>query len=99
MIPYGMTSFNIGLDEVNGGINKDPDDVFRRYLYAPDIPDPDLVIRTSGEFRLSNFLLWESAYAEFWKTDSLWPDFGRDEFDAALEAFGSRDRRMGGRPE
>ena len=75
------------------------DDVFRRYLYAPDVPDPDLVIRTSGEFRLSNFLLWESAYAEFWKTNSLWPDFGRDEFEAALEAFRSRDRRMGGRPE
>ena len=72
------------------------DDVFRRYLYAPDVPDPDLVIRTSGEFRLSNFLLWESAYAEFWKTDSLWPDFGRGEFEAALEAFASRDRRMGG---
>lgn len=75
------------------------DDVFRRYLYAPDVPDPDLVIRTSGEFRLSNFLLWESAYAEFWKTDTLWPDFGRDEFDAALAAFASRDRRMGGRPK
>lgn len=73
------------------------DDMFRRYLYAPDVPDPDLVIRTSGEFRLSNFLLWESAYAEFWKTDTLWPDFGRDEFDAALKAFRSRDRRMGGR--
>ena len=73
------------------------DDVFRRYLYAPDIPDPDLIIRTSGEFRLSNFLLWESAYSEFWKTGSLWPDFCRSEFDAALEAFGSRDRRMGGR--
>ena len=73
------------------------DEAFRQYLYAPDVPDPDLIVRTSGEFRLSNFLLWQSAYAEFWRTDSLWPDFGRNEFDAALEAFSSRERRMGGR--
>ena len=73
------------------------DEVFRRYLYAPDVPDPDLIIRTSGEFRLSNFLLWESAYSEFWKTDTLWPDFGKDEFEAALESFSGRERRMGGR--
>ena len=72
------------------------DEEYRLYLYAPDVPDPDLVIRTSGEFRLSNFLIWESAYAEFWKTESLWPDFGKDEFRAALDAFGRRDRRMGG---
>jgi undecaprenyl diphosphate synthase len=75
------------------------DEVFRRYLYAPDVPDPDLIIRTSGEFRLSNFLLWESAYSEFWKTDTLWPDFGKDEFEAALESFSGRERRMGGRSE
>lgn len=73
------------------------DEAFRQYLYAPDVPDPDLIVRTSGEFRLSNFLLWQSAYAEFWRTDSLWPNFGRNEFDAALEAFSSRERRMGGR--
>jgi undecaprenyl diphosphate synthase len=73
------------------------DETFRRYLYAPDVPDPDLIIRTSGEFRLSNFLLWESAYSEFWKTDTLWPDFGKDEFEAALESFSGRERRMGGR--
>ena len=75
------------------------DEVFRRYLYAPDVPDPDLIIRTSGEFRLSNFLLWESAYAEFWMTGVLWPDFGRDDFNDALKAFAGRDRRMGGRKE
>ena len=75
------------------------DDVFRRYLYAPYVPDPDLIIRTSGEFRLSNFLLWESAYSEFWKTDTLWPDFGKNEFAAALESFSGRERRMGGRSE
>ena len=73
------------------------DEVFRRYLYAPDVPDPDLMIRTSGEFRLSNFLLWESAYSEFWKTSTLWPDFGKDEFAEALESFSGRERRMGGR--
>ena len=73
------------------------DEVFRRYLYAPDVPDPDLIIRTSGEFRLSNFLLWESAYSEFWNTSTLWPDFGKDEFAEALESFSGRERRMGGR--
>ena len=73
------------------------DDEFRRYLYAPDVPDPDLVIRTSGEFRLSNFLLWQSAYAELWVTPVLWPDFGKDDFAAALAAYAARDRRMGGR--
>jgi len=72
------------------------DDVFRRYLYAPDVPDPDLVIRTSGEFRISNFLLWQCAYAEFWITPVLWPDFSKGDFDAALAEFASRDRRLGG---
>ena len=73
------------------------DDMFRRYLYAPDVPDPDLVLRTSGEFRLSNFLLWESAYSEFVSTPVFWPDFSRADFDSALAAFAVRDRRMGGR--
>jgi undecaprenyl diphosphate synthase len=73
------------------------DDVFRRYLYAPDVPDPDLLIRTSGEFRLSNFLLWQCAYCEFWMTPVLWPDFSKDDFTAALESYSSRERRMGGR--
>ena len=73
------------------------DDVFRRYLYAPDVPDPDLIVRTSGEFRLSNFLLWQSAYSEFWATPVLWPDFSKDDFEAALSAYSARDRRMGGR--
>jgi len=74
-----------------------PDDAFRRYLYAPDVPDPDLIIRTSGEFRLSNFLLWQSAYAELWVTPVLWPDFSKEDFRAALSAYAGRDRRMGGR--
>ena len=67
------------------------------FMYAPDVPDPDLIIRTSGELRTSNFLLWESAYSEYYFTDVLWPDFGKEDFDAALESFSKRSRRMGGR--
>ena len=70
---------------------------FARQLYAPEMPDPDLVIRTSGELRLSNFLLWQSAYAEYVFTDTLWPDFGPDEFRSALEDYAQRRRRFGGR--
>jgi undecaprenyl diphosphate synthase len=70
---------------------------FGRFLYAPEMPDPDLVIRTSGELRVSNFLLWQSAYAEFAFIDTLWPDFGPNEFRAAIEDYASRRRRFGGR--
>jgi undecaprenyl diphosphate synthase len=70
---------------------------FGQYLYAPEMPDPDLVIRTSGELRVSNFLLWQSAYAEFAFIDTLWPDFGPKEFRAAIEDYASRRRRFGGR--
>ena len=77
-----------------------PEDVDEAYvagcLYAPDLPDPDLIIRTSGEQRISNFLLWECAYSEFYFTDRLWPDFSRADFDAALAAYAARDRRKGG---
>jgi undecaprenyl diphosphate synthase len=71
--------------------------VLARHLYAPEMPDPDLVIRTSGELRVSNFLLWQSAYAEFVFTETLWPDFGPDELRAAIEDYVSRRRRFGGR--
>jgi undecaprenyl diphosphate synthase len=64
-------------------------------LYTAGLPDPDLVIRTGGEQRLSNFLIWQSAYAEFYSCDALWPDFGPDAFDAALFEFASRHRRFG----
>ena len=70
---------------------------FAGFLYAPDIPDPDLIIRTSGECRTSNFLIWEAAYSEWYFTDILWPDFDRAEFDKALESYLRRERRMGGR--
>jgi undecaprenyl diphosphate synthase len=66
-------------------------------LFAPELPDPDLVIRTSGEQRLSNFLLWQSAYAELVFTDTYWPDFGEDELRAALEEYARRGRRFGAR--
>jgi len=70
---------------------------FARLLYAPEMHDPDLVIRTSGEQRLSNYLLWQSAYSELHFTDVLWPDFSRVDFEAALEAYDVRARRFGGR--
>ena len=66
-------------------------------LYTAHCPDPDLIVRTGGEKRLSNFLLWQAAYAEFYFTDVLWPDFDRAEFDRAIESFSRRERRLGGR--
>ncbi len=68
-------------------------------LYTVGIPDPDLIIRTSGELRLSNFLLWQSAYSEFYFTKTLWPDFRTDEFNDALKEFRSRHRRFGALPD
>lgn len=71
------------------------EDLFRRSLYAPDVPDPDLMIRTGGDRRISNFLLWQMAYAELWFTDVLWPDFSAEHLDEALADFGGRQRRFG----
>jgi undecaprenyl diphosphate synthase len=73
------------------------DEALRSRLAAPEMPDPDLLVRTSGEQRLSNFLLWQLAYAELVFTDTLWPDFGRDDLRDALATFASRRRRFGGR--
>ena len=69
--------------------------LFRQHLYTADLPDPDLLIRTSGEMRISNFLLWQLAYAEIYVTDTLWPDFDRSAFYQALLAYQKRDRRFG----
>ena len=69
---------------------------FGRYLFSRGVPDPDLVIRPSGELRLSNFLLWQSAYSEFYFTDVLWPDFSKVELHKAIAAYQNRDRRFGG---
>ncbi|MGH9008800.1 MAG: isoprenyl transferase [Acidimicrobiia bacterium] len=78
----------------------DPDKVdeksLARHLYLPDVPDPDLLIRTSGEYRLSNYLLWQLAYSELYFTDVLWPDFKRDHLYEAIKAYQTRDRRFGG---
>lgn len=70
-------------------------DMFSRYLYTSDLPDPDLLIRTSGEYRISNFLLWQLAYTEMYFTDILWPDFGKEEILKAIAVYSSRERRFG----
>jgi undecaprenyl diphosphate synthase len=85
-----MIAAGIGADEVD-------EDVLAVYLYAPDMPDPDLVIRTSGEQRISNFLLWQLAYSELVFVDTLWPDFGEDDLRGAVAAYSGRRRRFGGR--
>ena len=75
------------------------EDIFRRYLYTPDLPDPDLIIRTGGEVRVSNFLLWQAAYSEYYFTPTYWPDFGEEEMEKALLAYSQRQRRFGRVPE
>ncbi len=88
----------IAADVARGALRPDEvdDALVARRLYTSDIPDPDLIIRTSGEQRLSNFLLWQSAYAEFVFVPTLWPDFDEAAFDMALSQFQSRERRFGG---
>ena len=84
-------------DVANGSLK--PEDVneetLPKYLDTCVLPDPDLVVRTSGEARISNFLLWQSAYAEYEFIDTLWPDFSKDEFRKLVEAYSTRDRRFG----
>ena len=70
--------------------------LFESYLDTDELPPPDLLIRTSGEFRLSNFMLWQSAYAELVFLEVLWPDFGKDAFAEAIDIYRNRDRRFGG---
>jgi len=100
-------AFNYGgrqeiLSAVRTALDRSPgpeeitEDYFSRLLYTGDIPDPDLVIRTSGELRISNFLLWQIAYAELYVTDVLWPDFGREDLVLALQDYQARGRRFGG---
>lgn len=71
------------------------DDLVSQYMFTAGVPDPDLVIRTSGELRISNFLIWQAAYSEWYITPTYWPDFDKDEYRRALETFASRDRRYG----
>ena len=89
------------LDAVNSLIASKPDspvteEDLRKHFYLPDVPDPDLIIRTSGELRLSNFWLWESAYSEYYFTSIHWPDFNENELDKALSDYSGRERRYGG---
>jgi len=75
------------------------EEVFEGYLYTKGLPSPDLIIRTSGEIRLSNFLLWQSAYSELYFTETLWPDFRKDEFINAIQEYQKRERRFGALPK
>jgi undecaprenyl diphosphate synthase len=75
------------------------EELFSSYLFTAGLPDPDLVIRTSGELRISNFLIWQAAYAEYYPTPALWPDFGREDLYEALVAYNERERRFGLVPE
>lgn len=88
---------NIAADVKNGKLNIEDinEQMFNNYLTTNGIPDPDLLIRTSGEIRLSNFLLWQLSYSEFYFTDKLWPDFGKDDFINAIFAYQNRERRFG----
>ncbi|MBI4532134.1 MAG: isoprenyl transferase, partial [Candidatus Latescibacteria bacterium] len=76
-------------------VSRVDEELFQRYLYTADLPDPDLLIRTSGEIRLSNFLLWQMAYTEIWVTDVLWPDFRREHLYEAIQGYQTRERRFG----
>jgi undecaprenyl diphosphate synthase len=87
-----MMQDGIKPEEVDGAL-------VSRYLYTAGCPDPDLVIRTSGEYRMSNFLIWQAAYAELYVTPTYWPDFGREELLEALRVYACRERRFGLVPE
>ena len=95
-ISYGGRAEIVAAAKRFAALEVQTEETFVSCLYAPDIPDPDLIIRTSGEFRISNFLLWQCAYSEFYVTDVLWPDFGRVDFERAIASYGRRVRRMGG---
>jgi undecaprenyl diphosphate synthase len=84
-----MIEDGVSAEEVNA-------EVVSTYMYTAGVPDPDLIIRTSGELRVSNFLIWQAAYSEWYITPTYWPDFDKDEYRRALEAFAQRDRRYGG---
>jgi undecaprenyl diphosphate synthase len=93
-----VDAFNSILERVQGkaiGFRVTEEDIDRA-LYTNGLPDPDLLIRTSGELRVSNFLLWQIAYSEIWVTDTLWPDFGRANLLESIVAYQKRDRRYGG---
>jgi undecaprenyl diphosphate synthase len=84
-----MAADGLNLEYIN-------EDTISRYLYTSGLPDPDLIIRTSGETRISNFLIWQAAYAEYYVTDTFWPDFDENELQKAIEHYNNRERRFGG---
>lgn len=84
---------------VDLGIKKVTEDLIKQHLYDPDMPDVDLLIRSSGEYRISNFLLWQAAYAELYFLDKYWPDFNKDDLNTAIEDYSKRKRNFGGRKE
>ena len=88
----------LAVDVKDGRVSADDIDeaLFSRYLYTKDLPDPDLMIRTSGEFRISNFLNWQLSYAEIYVTEKLWPDFGKEDLRKAVAEYQGRERRFGG---
>jgi undecaprenyl diphosphate synthase len=86
---YKMIKDGVKPEEVN-------EELVSRYLFTAGVPDPDLIIRTSGELRISNFLIWQAAYSEWYVTPIYWPDFNKEEFHKALDAYAQRDRRFGG---
>ena len=88
---------NICIQAKSGQLHEDQIDevLISRHTYTPDVPDPDLIIRTSGERRMSNFLIWQAAYSEYYFTEVLWPEFSKEDFYRALWEFQQRDRRMG----
>ncbi len=94
-----VDAFKKAYDKIQRGelhIDDLNEDNFREFLYDPELPDPDLLIRTSGEMRISNFLLWQIAYSEIYITETLWPDFRKDELLKAIEDYSRRERRFGG---
>ena len=88
LIINDISSEKMSLDDLN-------EDIFKKYLYDPEAPYPDLIVRTAGEMRLSNFLLWQVGYSEFYSTSKLWPDFTEEDFDVAIENFHQRKRNIG----
>lgn len=89
-IASSISEGDISVDDIN-------EDLVSKNMYTSDILDPDIIVRTSGEKRLSNFLMWQSAYSELYFTDVLWPDFTKDDFDDVINEYYKRDRRLGGR--
>jgi undecaprenyl diphosphate synthase len=91
-----IRAVNMLIKDVKKGILRRVDESsFRRYLFTEEMPDPDLLIRTSGEMRISNFLLWQIAYSELYITETLWPDFRKEQYIKALKDFSRRERRFG----